>query len=500
MNQNMEIAKYLTSIGTKQIIGVLGSGDSFEIVDSFIREGGGFLESPTEFSAPIIASAMNKLDHNQNHSVSISIRGPGLVSSLPGIYHNYIEDLKSLSISEGLSNDDLTYNYHKEFNAENALSSAGLVRDDRDNFSQDSNLILPIKFDHKNRMFHLITRSNQQYLYNQSGSEMCSGQSSDIELKHRKKIFVFGKRGMEYLAAKGHLTPNVPYFLTPAALPYADLNSPNFLGVWTGNEQFKAYFLESKILSESIIIRVGVMKRELLTLRTNLQHFDIPIQSESTDIDLSDFFKEFGSTEIGEETNYLVNFRKRVANITDTWNVYTVITIINNLNMDLNYSFDVGSYATIIENYIKPTKVRRLHSAFIGKFMGTAVPISIGVSLAEPNIPVLCMLGEGSFASSFNEIASIVNLHLPVCIIVFSDGSMHSVVSSKKIEEQIKNKFLPSNYQALEKTNIPNLPTYYVNSVKQFTSTLSKWDMKSPMIMFLKFDSSSYAKGVESLR
>jgi hypothetical protein len=500
MNQNIKLAKYLIGIGTKQMIGVLGSGDSFEIVESFIHEGGQFLESPTEFSAPIIASAMNKLDQNQNRSVSISIRGPGLVSSLPGLYHNYIEDLRSLSISEGLSSDDSNYNYHKEFNAENALSSAGLVRDNRVDISQNSNVILPLKFDDKSRMLHLITRSNQQYLYNQSSAEICSDQSNRIELKNRKKIFVFGKRGIEYLAENGHLIPDVPYFLTPAALPYADLNSPNFLGVWTGNEQFKAYFLESKFLSESIIVRMGVMKRELLTLRISLQHFDVPIHPDYTNIGLLDFLKEFGSTEVEGEKNYLVNFRKKVANIKDTWNVYTVITIINNLHMDLNYSFDVGSYATIIENYIKPTKVRRLHSAFIGKFMGTAVPISIGVSLAEPHIPVLCMLGEGSFASSFNEIASIVNLQLPVCIIVFSDGSMHSIVSSKKIDDQIKNKFMPSNYYALEKIKIPNLPTHYINSVKQFTSALSKWDMKSPAMMFLKFDPSTYAKGVELLR
>jgi hypothetical protein len=500
MNQNITLAKYLIGIGTEQIIGVLGSGDSFEIVESFIHEGGQFLEAPTEFSAPIIASAMNKLGQNQNRSVSISIRGPGLVSSLPGIYHNYIEDLKSLSISEGLNHDDSNYNYHKVFNAENALSSAGLVRSDRNDISLNSDLILPFKFDNKNRIAHIITRSDHLYLYNPSSDEMCSDQSSDIKLKYRKKLFVIGKRGMEYLEANKILIPNAPYFLTPAALPYADLNSPNYLGVWTGNEQFKAYFLESKDLSESIIVRVGVMKRELLTLRTRIEHFDIPIYSKYTNIEMLEFFTEFELADFEEEKNYLVNFRKKVANTKDTWNVYTVVSIINDLKIELNYSFDVGSYATIIENYIRPTKVRRLHSAFIGKFMGTAVPISIGISLAEPNIPVLCMLGEGSFSSSFNDIASVVNLQLPVCIIVFSDGSMHSIVSSKKIDQQVKNYLLPSNYQALEKMNIPNLPTYHVNSVKQFTSALSKWDMKSPTMIFLKFDSSAYAKGVELLR
>ena len=105
MTQNIEIAKNLINAGTKQVVGVLGSGDSYEIVDSFIREGGEFLESPSEFSSPIIASAINKLNHNQNRAVSISIRGPGLVSSLPGLYHNFIEDLRSFkSVTSSLSN------------------------------------------------------------------------------------------------------------------------------------------------------------------------------------------------------------------------------------------------------------------------------------------------------------------------------------------------------------------------------------------------------------
>ena len=86
MNQNIEIAKHLIDIGARQIIGVLGSGDSFEIVESFMLNGGEFLESPSEFSAPIIASAINKVNFNQTSAVSISIRGPGLISSLPGLY------------------------------------------------------------------------------------------------------------------------------------------------------------------------------------------------------------------------------------------------------------------------------------------------------------------------------------------------------------------------------------------------------------------------------
>jgi hypothetical protein len=77
---------------------------------------------------------------------------------------------------------------------------------------------------------------------------------------------------------------------------------------------------------------------------------------------------------------------------------------------------------------------------------------------------------------------------------------MHSVVSSKIKNKQNMEKFLPLNYRALEKTKIPNLPSYIINSTKEFIDALDKWDLKSPVMLLLKFDSTSYVKGVELLR
>lgn len=500
MNQNIELAKHLIDIGAKQIIGVLGSGDSLEIAESFMHEGGEFLESPSEFSAPIIASAMNQVNFNRHRAVSISIRGPGLISSLPGIYHNYIEDLQSISISEGLRSDESNYSYHKILDAEYALKSIGLSRGDESNSSNVFDSVSKFKENSNQRMIHLTTRNNQIYTYSRSSSEMCSEQDNYTEYRGRKKIFVFGKRGVETIRSSNLEMPNVPHFLTPAALPLSDMNSPYFLGVWTGTEQFKPHFLECSHLSEAIVVRVGVMKRELLTLKVNRQHFDVPLSLNLMDSKLLELLGDLMSLQESQLCNHLSCFRKKLANGAGAWSVYSAISVINDLQIDLNYCFDVGSFATIIENYIRPIKTCRLHSAFIGKFMGTAIPISIGVSLAEPKLPVLCMLGEGSLASSFNEIISIANLKLPVCIVVFSDGTMHSVVSLKRTNLQNLAKFLPSNYDPLEKISIPNLPSYTVNSIKEFVDALNKWDLKLPMMLFLKFDSGSYAKGVELLR
>jgi len=498
MIHNSEVAKHLIKIGVKQIVGVSGGGDSFEIIKSFINQGGDFLESPSEFSAPIIASAMNKINADQNYAVSISIRGPGLVSSLPGLYHNFVEDLQSLSISEGLSDQELMYNQHKVFDTAKAISSVELFRKKDTNFSENFNLNSSINGG--SRMIHFTTRSNHMYFYNRSMSEMCCDKLETFGLNKKKKIFVIGKRGIENSEVRSLLLPAAPYFLTPAALPFADLNSPNFFGVWTGNEQFNLLSDNLQILHKALVVRVGVMQRELLTLQKNVLHFDIPLNTNSVQNELLEFLEVFGSNYVDLEKEKLDTVRYKIAKSAGIWSVYAAISIINELNFDINYSFDVGSFATIIENYIRPAKSNRLHSSFVGKFMGTAVPISLGISIAQPETPVLCMLGEGSLASSFNEIASIVSLQLPICILVFSSDNMHSIVGTKKLNEQFSAKFLPINYYSLEKTKISNLPTYHVDTPAKFASMLSRWDKKSPLLVFLKFDSGSYAKGVEFLR
>ena len=498
MINNSEVAKHLIDIGVRQIVGVSGGGDSFEIINSFINHGGDFIEAPSEFSAPIIASAMNKTSTNQNYAVSISIRGPGLVSSLPGLYHNFVEDLQSLSISEGLSDQELMYNQHKVFDTAKALSSVELFRKNAANFYEDFNLNSSLNSG--SVLIHFTTRSNRLYFYNRSMTEMCCDKSEAFGLNKKKKVFVIGKRGIKDIEVRRYLLSAAPHFLTPAALPFADLNSPNFLGVWTGNEQFKLLSENPQILHEALVVRVGVMQRELLTLQWNFPHFDIPLNYESERHELFEFLEDSGSNYLDPEKEKLDTVKFKIAKAAGIWSVYSAISIINELNSDMNYVFDVGSFATIIENYIRPIKSNRLHSSFIGKFMGTAVPISLGISIAQADTPVLCMLGEGSFASSFNEIASIASLHLPVCILVFSGDNMHSIVSTKKLNAQFSAKFLPVNYYSLEKTKISNLPTYHVNTPAKFASMISSWDKKSPLLIFLKFDPGSYAKGVELLR
>jgi len=329
---------------------------------------------------------------------------------------------------------------------------------------------------------------------------MCSDKSNLQNFANKKKIFIIGKRGIENLEVRKFMMSGAPYFLTPAALPFANLNSPNFLGVWTGNEQFKFIASVPNLLDKSIFIRLGVMKRELLTLKKNVIHHDFSLDSNISKLSFTEFINMNKIHEITDEKKVITNFRNKLASASGKWSAYTAISIINQIDVELNFVFDVGSFATIIENFLTPKKQNRLHSSFVGKFMGTAIPTSIGISLADRYTPVICMLGEGSLATSFNDIATISSLKLPICILIFTDNSMHSVVGSKKISSKIAEKFLPSNYHILTKTMIADLPYYRANTPEKFLSLLNNWKKESPIMVFLEFNSRNYALGVEQLR
>jgi hypothetical protein len=492
------IIQFLNTIGINKLIGVIGSGDSFKIAESVIHAGGEFIETPNEFSAPIIASSMNKVGTEKNFCASISIRGPGMVTSLPGIYHNFLEDLKSLSISESLSDIDSMNSFHKDFDLESALNSVSSntkpVKKSLVDFDYN------FKLNDDIRMVHLTSGNDNFFSYRRSSVEMCSNQKEKFGLLQNRKLFVVGKRGIQQSEVIKLLNTHVPFFLTPAALPYINLNLPNYLGVWTGMEQFKYLQNDSNFLINSTIIRLGVMKRELLTLKENACHFDIPLLPDKTKMNLTQFLEHFGLNLASNEQTIIRDLREKIAFGSKGWSVFTAIFILNELGDDYNLVFDVGSFATIIENYVIKFDKLRLHSSFIGKFMGTAASMAIGVSIAEPVVPVMCLIGEGGFAAAISEITAIASLQLPVCTIVFSNNAMHSVVSGKTIKPEHLNKYLPVNYAVLEKMIISDMPVYFAHSSEDFLNILNSWDKKSPILMFLKFEEYDYVKGVESLR
>jgi acetolactate synthase-1/2/3 large subunit len=50
------------------------------------------------------------------------------------------------------------------------------------------------------------------------------------------------------------------------------------------------------------------------------------------------------------------------------------------------------------------------------------LPLAIGAKLAQPDVPVVAVVGDGGFAHSWAELETMVRLHIPVTTIVLNNG------------------------------------------------------------------------------
>jgi thiamine pyrophosphate-dependent acetolactate synthase large subunit-like protein len=55
-----------------------------------------------------------------------------------------------------------------------------------------------------------------------------------------------------------------------------------------------------------------------------------------------------------------------------------------------------------------------------GRNMGLSVPMALGIAIK--NEPVVCCFGDGGIRYHIGDIRTIIELNLPVCFVLFSDG------------------------------------------------------------------------------
>src|SRR2546421_455999 len=59
--------------------------------------------------------------------------------------------------------------------------------------------------------------------------------------------------------------------------------------------------------------------------------------------------------------------------------------------------------------------------------MGFGLPAAMGAKLANPERPVVALIGDGSFAMSAMELITAVREQIPLCVIVFNDDALGQI-------------------------------------------------------------------------
>ncbi len=94
---------------------------------------------------------------------------------------------------------------------------------------------------------------------------------------------------------------------------------------------------------------------------------------------------------------------------------------------DAIFSFDVGTPTIWAARYLRMNGKRRLLGSFSHGSMANALPQAIGAQEVFPNRQVISLSGDGGFAMLMGDFLSLAQLHLPVKIVIFNNGSLDFV-------------------------------------------------------------------------
>jgi acetolactate synthase-1/2/3 large subunit len=162
---------------------------------------------------------------------------------------------------------------------------------------------------------------------------------------------------------------------------------------------------------------------------------------------------------------------------------------------------DTGLFCTVGETVWKAKSPRNFCGSSVGRFMGTALPTSIGVSISSPGSRVFCVMGDGGIRPYFPEIRLAIDHGLPICFILMSDGRYGTVAQSALSKNlnlgpvTIKN---PSWWRAV---GALDCPSQCVNGMKGFLNAMETWQQISgPLFLEMHFDPDSYMNMTKRLR
>ncbi len=106
---------------------------------------------------------------------------------------------------------------------------------------------------------------------------------------------------------------------------------------------------------------------------------------------------------------------------------YVAATIDRLAAADAIFTADVGTPCIWAARYLRMNGTRRLIGSFNHGSMANALPHAIGAQASHPGRQVVALSGDGGLAMLLGELITLRQLHLPVKVVVFSNGALSFV-------------------------------------------------------------------------
>ncbi len=507
-----QLAEQFAAAGVDRAFGVTGSGATWNLIDQLEIRGIKYFPVGHEAAGAIMAGGAWKA--NGKPALSLSIKGPGLLNSLPGIAYNHFENQPVVSIAESYGSSTPNGQMHKRVNQSSLLQP--LVRgitglnDPPNDIPQlwaasNSGVLGPVhvELNDLTLMVPPLPRKVEDNL----------GPALNLIAKSRKPILIVGNLARQFGLADQIKELRIPVFTTAAAKGIIDENKQWAAGIYTGTGG--PLSPESSLMKSSdLIVGIGLRNLEIISPKNFDQSavlMDLPGIDAALGFGASvnichpseDAFRELLTAltkfEWGDaETEKCVKKLDQI--LQSNWLPAACFQYLNQLDNNYSLIADTGSFCTVAEHIWKASPERPFVGSSNGRYMGCAIPTAIGYAAASQRRPVYCAVGDGGMRQYPGELKIAVEHSLPICVLFMSDGRYGSIGCA-----QGKRK-LPIHAITMPGPSWENVvrgmgcQSRHIETFNAFKAAIDTWDNRSPLFLECVFDSDEYLLMTNNIR
>jgi acetolactate synthase-1/2/3 large subunit len=496
--------------GLAKIFGISGSGPSFKLLTALRELGVDYIPVSHEAIGPIAAGVYQYMTGKL--CASISIKGPGFANALAGVSAAWFERYPMLNIAEGYADNAPANLMHKRIDqlqmvlpVTDRISSLSHL-DDFDDFlsfadtnsaphhfelAEISDLPNAVKLDHSD-----VAGESELVLL---GTKIATSE---------KPVLILGSLIHRLAIEKDFDRLQLPIFTTVQAKGILDESKLNAAGIYTGIGG--ALVPEARLLQEAdLVLTIGLRNHEILSIggKENFINLDTDFFPESPNTMLIKAKAiRFILATLERKSNWAERILKEIWVGFDSyieesgWMPGAAFKVLNEQGYSHGMVLDTGTFCTIGEHIWRASTGRKFVGSSNGRNMGIGIPSALGLSLAFPDLPIFCVLGDGGIRYYNTEVRTFVKRKLPVCFILMTDDCFGSIAQAVDDFRYIGDILKPTNRMWKSSFEAMGVPSFLIENTDDLRKQLNAWDRASPMFLELPFQPEAYRTIAENLR
>lgn len=516
----VKLAHDIAGNGIKHIFGIPGSGPSLTLIDALEKLGVSFCLTHFEGTAAIMAGSQGRL--RGSAGAAISIKGPGLCNMIPGLSVCRFEGFPVVSVSEDYLPGTPASKAHKRISHRDLLSGVSkgerFLSEKGPGFSDlakwaEAEVPGPV---HLNIAGTLVEEDVPLPVLNS-----CHAGDSDFQKpldlleEAERPVIIAGTLGIRKDLSEKLNNLSIPVFSTAAAKGVVDETLDHSAGVYTGVGL--GLTPEYSILPRAdLILGIGLRHNEILGVKPfhcksiNIDplaerhcegfHFNFHINGTPEEMDTLFSALNGKSWGIDELKECREKMRSRLLDA--EWMPAEAFSAIeNHFHGQARLVLDTGNFCTVGEHMWRVPGPDLYLASGQGRYMGAGLPMALGASITDPEVPTVAFLGDGGAGMFLGEMKIAVRERLPLIIVLMSDSFFGSI-RVRSIADNLTQKPVtidqPSWLKAVEGLGIESVG---VENRAEIEGVLGGWDVgKGPLFMEMMFDPEAYQAMVHDLR